>query len=104
MLMPSRSATAVRAPRRSGESFIVIELPIARNYRVLVNHKRGEAFRFRTSHAASWAAFRAAHLSRDDNRRRDTAGRRIPPPAESHHLDRFDRSLDCLSPPDPVYY
>src|SRR3954447_25860381 len=95
---------ATRAPDLAGESFVVIELPIARNWALLVNHKRGEAFRVRASAAFFWEGVCAHLLSRRRHRHGTVTARRLSSPAESHHLDRRDPAFDGLSAPDPVHH
>src|SRR3954468_7463840 len=97
MLIPNSRMTAVRAPRGTGELFVVIELPIARNWALLVNHKRGKAFRLRTAPALFRFGFCANFISRHSHTCRAIAGRRVSPPAEPHHLGRRHHALGGVS-------
>src|SRR2546423_14329752 len=100
MLIPSSRMTAVRAPRWTGELFVVIELPIARHYRVLVNHKCGEAFRLRTFAPILRVVFRANFLPRHNDRRRAITDGRLPSLAEPHHLGRCHYAFVGVSASD----
>src|SRR2546423_7218327 len=102
--MPTSRPRAKRALDLVWESTVVIELPIARNYRVLVNHKRGKAFRIRTAPAIFRAAFRPTALSRDRYRHRQIAAGRLPSPAQSYHVGRLDRALPGLPASDQFHY